>query len=180
MNLLRAHPATAGRVRPSSRARARAQSRHARSFGGGPRRQHGFGALVAIVVLVVLAALAAAIVRFGGVAQVTTTHSLLAARAAQAAAAGTDWGLYQALKGTWVGCTNVSQSLDLSASTGLYVTVTCTSRGYNEGETSPGTPRFVRMYTIDAVACSSPSCPDNSAATTPHYVERRRQVQASN
>ena len=143
------------------------------------QRQRGFGALAAIVVLVVLAALAAAIVRFGGVAQATTAQSLLAARAAQAANAGTDWGLYQSLKGSWVGCTSASQSLDLSASTGLYVTVSCSSRGYNEGETAPGTPRFVRMYTIDAVACSSPSCPDNAAATTPNYVERRRQVQAS-
>ena len=141
--------------------------------------QRGFGALAAIVVLVVLATLAAAIVRFGSVAQSTSTQALLSARAAQAANAGTDWGLYQALNGSWVGCTNSSQTLDLSASTGLFVTVSCTSRGYNEGESAPGTPQFVRMYTIDAVACSSPSCPDDAAATTPNYVERRRQVQAS-
>jgi len=142
--------------------------------------QRGFGAVVAIVVLVILAALAAAIVRFGGVAQATTAQNLLSARASQAARAGTEWGLYQAFKGTWTACSGATQTLDLTASTGLRVTVSCDSRTFNEGETAPGTPRVVRIYTIDAVACNgSTSCPDNSAASTPNYVERRRQVQAS-
>lgn len=142
--------------------------------------QRGFGALAAIILLVVLAALAAAIVRFGGIAAATSTQSLLAARASQAANAGTDWGLYQALKGSWIGCASVSQTLDLRTTTGMYVTVSCDSRSYNEGESVPGTPQVVVMYTIDAIACPSTTCPDNSAATTPHYVERRRQVQATN
>ena len=142
--------------------------------------QRGFGAIMAIVVLVVLAVLAAAVVRFGAVAQTTSAQNLLAARASQAARAGTEWGLYQAFKGSWTACSGASQSLDLTASTGFRVTVSCDSRSFIEGESAPGTPRSVRIYTIDAVACSSStSCPDNSAATTPNYIERRWQVQAS-
>jgi MSHA biogenesis protein MshP len=142
--------------------------------------QRGFGAIMAIVVLVVLAALAAAIVRFGSVAQATTAQNLLSVRVSQAARAGTEWGLYQAFKGSWTACSGTSQTLDLTASTGFRVTVSCDSRTFNEGESTPGTPRVVRIYTVDAVACSSStSCPDNSAATAPNYIERRRQVQAS-
>jgi len=135
---------------------------------------------MAIVVLVVLATLAAAVVRFGGVAQTTSTQSLLSARASQAARAGTEWGLYQALKGTWTACSGASQTLDLTGSTGFRVTVSCDARTFNEGESAPGTPRVVRIYTIDAVACSSNvSCPDDSAAASLTYIERRRQVHAS-
>ena len=142
--------------------------------------QRGLGAVAAIIVLVVLAALAAAVVRFGAVAQATNAQNIMSARASQAARAGTEWGLYQAFKGSWTTCTGASQTLDLSASTGFRVTVSCDSRSYYEGETAPGTPRSVRIFSIDAVACSgSTVCPDNTAATGPNYVERRRQVQAS-
>ena len=142
--------------------------------------QRGMGAVAAIIVLVVLAALAAAVVRFGAVAQATSAQNIMSARASQAARAGTEWGLYQAFKGIWTTCTGASQTLDLTASTGFRVTVSCDSRSYFEGETAPGAPRSVRIFTIDAVACSgSTVCPDNTAAAGPNYVERRRQVQAS-
>ena len=139
----------------------------------------GFGVIAAIVLLVVLSALAAAIVRFGSVAQVSAAQGVTAARVSATARAGTEWGLYQAFKGAWTACAGAGQTLDLTASTGFHVSVSCDSRTFNDGETVPGTPRTVRLYTIDAVACSSSACPDNSAATTPNYVERRRQVQAS-
>jgi MSHA biogenesis protein MshP len=143
-------------------------------------RQRGVGAIMAIVVLVILATLAAAVVRFGGVAQATNAQNVLSARAVQAARAGTEWGLYQAFKGSWATCSGTSQTLDLTGSTGLHVTVSCDSRTFNEGESAPGTPRVVRMYTIDSVACNSTSCPDNVAAPAANYIERRQQVQASN
>ena len=140
----------------------------------------GFGVIAAIVVLVVLAALAAAIVRFGSVAQSTSAQAVLAARASQAARAGTEWGLYQAFKGSWTTCSGANQTLDLTTDLGFRVTVSCDSTSYKEGESAPGTPRSVRVYTIDAVACNAPvACPDNTRATTPGYVERRRQVQAT-
>ena len=140
----------------------------------------GFGVIAAIFVLVILASLAAAIVRFGVVAQSTGAQAVQSARAMQAARAGTEWGLYQAFKGSWTSCSGASQTLDLTTDLGLRVTVTCDSRSYNEGESAPGTARAVRVYTIDAVACNAPTtCPDNTRATQPTYVERRRQVQAT-
>ena len=64
---------------------------------------------------------------------------------------------------------------------GLRVTVSCDSRLFNEGESAPGTPATVRVFTIDAVACTAATtCPDATAAVTSGYVERRRQVQAVN
>jgi MSHA biogenesis protein MshP len=143
-------------------------------------RPQGFGAIAAIVVLVVLATLAAAIVRLGQSTQIGSAQDILGARAWAAARSGTDWGIYQALKGSWTTCSGSSQTLDLTADTGARVTVRCTSSVYNEGETSTGTPQTVRLYTIDAVACNSTNtCPDNTRAVQPGYIERRRQVQVT-
>ena len=145
------------------------------------RHDRGFGVIAAIVVLVILSALAAALVRFGAAAQTTATQAVLAAQASLAARAGIEWGLYQAFKGTWTGCSSNSSTLPPPPGETFRVTVSCDSRSFNEGESVPGTPRTVRIYTIDAVACNAAtSCPDNTSATTPGYVERRRQVQATN
>jgi MSHA biogenesis protein MshP len=145
------------------------------------KAQRGFGVIAAIVVLVILSALAAALVRFGAAAQSTATQAVLAAQASQTARAGIEWGLYQAFKGSWTSCSNAGTTLPQPLGATFSVTVTCDSRSYNEGETSPGTPRTVRIYTIDAVACNGTgNCPDNTSATKPGYVERRRQVQATN
>ena len=63
----------------------------------------------------------------------------------------------------------------------MRVTVGCDSRTYNEGESSPGVPIVVRVYTIDAVACNgSAACPDAAAAVRQGYVERRMQATATN
>ncbi len=145
----------------------------------------GLGAIAVIMVLVVLASLAAAVVRLGQQMQTQGTQGLQGTRAQAAARAGIEWGLYQAFKGTWTTCSSASQTLDLAADGGgLRVTVACDSRPFNEGESAPGVPAVVRVFTIDAVACSSSSagtaCPDAAAAVTQGYVERRLQVQAVN
>jgi MSHA biogenesis protein MshP len=142
-----------------------------------PRR--GFGSIAILVVLVMLAALAAAVVRLSATAQSSSALDTLSARADQAARAGTEWGLYQAFKGSWTSCSGASQTLDLRTDMGMVVTVTCTSNTYNEGESSPNVAKVLRVYTIDATACNSTSCPDNVRATQKGYVERRRQVQAA-
>lgn len=145
-----------------------------------PRPAPGFGAIAAIFVLVVLASLAAAIVRLGHAMQTGSAQDILGARAWAAARAGTEWGLYQALRGGWSTCSGTSQTLDLTADTGFRVTVRCSSHVYNEGEDADGAVQTVRLYTVDAVACNSLSaCPDNARAVQPGYIERRRQVQAS-
>lgn len=150
-------------------------------------RVRGLGALTVIVLLVALAALAAAVLRLGQQSQGSSAQAVLGARASAAARSGIDWGLYQALKGGWTACSASSsvQTLDLSADApGLRVTVSCDMRSYSEGESDAGVPRTVRLYTIDAVACTSSSastaCPDAAAAVRGGYVERRRQVQAEN
>lgn len=159
-------------------------------------RQRGFGAIAAIVILVILAALAAAIVSVGSTQQMTSAQDVLSARAWQAARAGNEWGLYQALKGTWkegaasdpcpAGVTlgpgtAVSQTLNLTTEVpGFYVAVTGECWRYNEGETSTGIAR-VLLYRITAVACPAANCPPpGAAAAGPGYVERTRVVLATN
>jgi hypothetical protein len=87
------------------------------------------------------------------------------------------------LKGSWVGCSSAqTQTLDLRADTGMRVTVRCTGSGViQEGESSPGVPRNVRVYLLESWACngSASSCPDDAAATGLHYVERYRRTTAS-
>ena len=140
-------------------------------------RARGLGAVAVIVVLVMLASISAALVRLSQQSQTASAQATMGARANAAARAGLQWGLYQAFKGSWTACSGASQTI--SDGNGLRVTVSCDSRSFNEGETSPGTPRTLRVFTLDAVACNgSGSCPDAAAAVMPGYVERRRQVQA--
>lgn len=146
-------------------------------------KQKGLGALAAVIVLVLLAGLAAAVVRLGWTSQTSISMDVMSARARHAANAGADWGLFQALAptGTWQTCGNVSQTLDLRADTGMWVTVSCRSTVYNEGQNDSSADETIRIYTISAVACNGgSSCPDNSRVGTSTYVERERLVQATN
>ena len=154
------------------------RTRHA-----GRRPQSGLGAVTVIVVLVMLTGLAAAITRLSFGQQQSFAADIGMARALGAARAGIQWGLYQALKGSWSGCTGATQTLDLKADTGYLVTVSCSARSpaYNVGQKSDGTSaQTTRVYVIDAVACngSGASCPDAASATGAHYVERRLQAVA--
>lgn len=153
------------------------------------RQQAGFGIVAAMVVLVLLTVLGAAIVRLTWTQQISSAQDLESTRAQRAANSGAEWGLFQALKGTWSACGGVSQTLDLRTDLGMMVTVSCTSFAYVEGQSSAsgGTPtdlpsetsRTVRVYVIDAIACNSTTtCPANGMVTSPGYVERRRQVKA--
>ncbi|MFY9480167.1 MAG: MSHA biogenesis protein MshP [Aquabacterium sp.] len=145
-----------------------------------PLRQKGLGALAAVIVLVLLAGLAAAVVRMGWTSQMGVSMDVMGARARLAANAGADWGLFQAFRGGWQTCTNVSQTLDLRADTGMFVTVTCRSTVYSEGQDANGANQNIRVYNIFAVACNgSSACPDNSRVGSSTYVERERLVQAT-
>lgn len=152
--------------------------------------QRGFGAIAAIVILVILALLAAAIVSIGTTQQMTAAQDVMSSKAWQAARAGNEWGLYQALKGRdWTGastsCDTASRTatLDLISNTGFYVTISCDSRQYNEGQSAPGPGNeiMVRMYRITAVACPVNGCPSADAATVAGagYIERTRVVIAT-
>lgn len=145
-----------------------------------PALPQGLGAVSILLVLVALAGMAAAVLRLGIQGADTLQQDVQGTRASVAARAGVEWGLYQALKGSWTSCSGASQTLDLSADTGMRVLVSCDATLYNEGESAPGTAATVRLYTIDAVACNSTVCPDATAAVRQGYVERRRQVTATN
>jgi MSHA biogenesis protein MshP len=149
---------------------------------GRSRHQTGFGAIMAVVILVMLASLAAAVVRLSWSSQTGSASDINSARARQAAKAGVEWGLYQALRGSWSGCTASTQTLDLRSATGMWVTVTCASNAtpYVEGGDDTGAARAVRIYTIEATACNgTAACPDNTAAVREGYVERRSRSSVS-
>lgn len=152
------------------------------------KQQRGFGVIAAIVILVILAALAGAIVSVGTTQQLTSAQDFMSAKAWQATRAGNEWGLFRALNNQdWQGgstsCDTASQSvtLDLSADSGFFVSVTCDSWLFKEGESVPGTAQEVRIYRIKSVACPAATCPaaDPSVAGV-GYVERTRVVMAQN
>lgn len=149
--------------------------------------QAGFGVIAAIVVLVILSTLAAAIVALSSAQSTVLAQDVLSARATQTAHAGTEWGLFQAFANAnvWGGasCNNATEVAPVTATVntlainGFQATVTCWSRQYNEGETTPGVARTVRVYQITSVACPAAPCPQAGAATAaPGYAERRREV----
>lgn len=139
-------------------------------------RQTGFGAIMVVVILVMLAALGASILRMSWGTAIGSANDIQAANARQAAKAGVEWGLYQALRGGWANCTASSQTLDLRSTTGMLVTVSCSGNAapYIEGADQGGGARQVRIYTIESVACNgNTACPDDDSATRIGYVERR-------
>jgi MSHA biogenesis protein MshP len=141
----------------------------------------GLGAIAALVVLVLLASISAAIVRLGWTQQTTFAQDIDSSRASQTAQAGIQWGLYQVFKGSWTACASPTQTLDLRTQTGFIVTVTCAYTDYNEGESSEGVSKSVRLFTVEATACTtSTACPDASSVASPNYVERRMRVQVTN
>lgn len=134
------------------------------------QRLRGFALVSAIFILVILAALG------GFVATVATTQhagsalDVMSARAYQAARAGIEWGLFQALQ-TAAPC-DVPTSTDIGTLNGVSVTVTCEKKATgNADEAGLGS-----IYEITAIACApaaaaAPVCPGNPAG--PGYVERR-------
>ncbi|HJV84114.1 MAG TPA: MSHA biogenesis protein MshP [Noviherbaspirillum sp.] len=149
------------------------------------RSQNGFGAIAAIVVLVILGALSAAMFRFSVATSISSAQDVASAKVLQAANAGIEWGLYQALQsdGIWRtanACNTGTQTLDVSADTGSWVTVRCTATSdYPEGESSIGVAQRVRGLRIRATACnSSAGCPNDAVATGQGYIERVREAVA--
>lgn len=140
------------------------------------KTQLGFGAIAAIVILVILAVLASAIISISTSQQTTSAQDIMSSRAWQAARAGNEWGLYQALRNN--SCLS-SSPLDLSSETGFYVTVYCDSWLYEEVDPNTG-ENTVRVYRIKSTACSTSTCPaTDTSVTRANYIERTRTVIAT-
>ncbi len=137
------------------------------------RVQSGLGAIAAIMILVILAALSAAIISFSTGQQLSSAQDVLASRAWLVASAGTEGGLYRALKSNLCNDTQTWTSADDPA---FKVTVVCSSSDYSDGETAVGPPRYLRVFQVVATACNSgaASCPDDGASVGVGYVERQR------
>lgn len=141
------------------------------------RYQQGFGYIAAIVIVVVLAALGVAAARLSTTQQTGANQDVLSARAWQAARAGTEWGMYRALRNQ-----NCAAATTINMGNGFNVTVNCAASTFFEGELEnpPGTylPQGKTSYTITATACNSAACPDNARVADLEYTERRRVVTA--
>jgi MSHA biogenesis protein MshP len=136
------------------------------------RRQTGLGIIAAIMVLVILGGLSAAIVSLSTGQQMSSAQDVLSSQAWQVASAGVEGSLYKAMKAATCG-TETWTSADYPP---FRVTAICTSSNYNDGETSPGVARVLRVFRIEATACNggAASCPDNGASAGIGYVERQR------
>lgn len=166
--------------------RASPGARRTRGDAPWPARRHrrparGLGAIAVVLLLVMLSAMAAAVLRLSVQSNTAMQQDLQATRAAAAARSGLDWALWQVLKGGWgTACATAatSQTLDLSALSGVRVSISCSAIVYDEGESSPGVSQQRTFYTLEAVACNgtAASCPDNTAATRAGYVERKSQA----
>lgn len=129
------------------------------------KRQRGFAIVSAIFILVVLAALGGFIATVATTQHIGSALDLTGARVYQAARAGTEWGLYQA-----VNASSCTPSVNIGTVDGVWVTVKCSTVAAGGAvETGLG-----GIYAITAVACNFTvggiTCP--GPAATQNYVER--------
>jgi MSHA biogenesis protein MshP len=138
------------------------------------KHQEGFGYIAAIVIVVVLALLGVAATRLVTTQQTSASQDLLSSRAWQAARAGTEWGMYRALRANSCG----GPSKTLAMENGFSVTVKCEEFAFKEGESAPGIAQHKKIYTVTAVACNAATCPstDNATVASLEYTERSRVI----
>ena len=129
-------------------------------------RRGGFALPTAIFLMVILAALGVFIVRVNLLQTSSTALDVLGVNAYQAAAAGTEWGAYNALVPAFPVCVAASNlTFAGTALAPFTTTVNCTSSSTDE----LGVP--VTVYQITALACNQPPCPN--PAPTANYVARQ-------
>jgi MSHA biogenesis protein MshP len=135
--------------------------------------QRGFGVISAIFLLVVLSALGAAMVRLSAVQHTGSALDVQGTRAYQAARAGIEWGLYQALIGNpSPSCPAAPTSFVPPAPTlsSFTVTVICVDANYADPP--------IRVRQIKSTACNQPDNSGNCAGEggKTDYVQRVLQV----
>lgn len=137
-----------------------------------PSRQAGFAYIAAIIILVALGGLTLTLTRLSTTQQATSAMDAQQAFALQTARAGTEWGMYMAVTGN--ACPASPTTLDFRNVNGFAVTVTCALRTINEGESTAGNAQVKNNFTLEAVACNSAACPNNTMVARSDYVERKR------
>ena len=136
--------------------------------------QGGFSIVSAIFLLVVMASLGAFMLTFSTVQHTTASQDIEGVRAYQAARAGIEWGLYQALQvppppAAAPNCPAASSTLPALGGTlaGFTVTVACIQSDHPEA----GSTVRVYQFTSTAHNAASPG--------SPHYVERELRATVS-
>jgi MSHA biogenesis protein MshP len=144
----------------------------------------GLALVTAIFLLVVLAGLGVAVVSLTTSQQASSIQDLQGGRAYQAAKAGLEWGLYQALQsggGTPaanLNCANAANSYSFAMPAGtslsaFTVTVTCTAAAAALGDGTANDPT-AGHFRLTATACNQPTaanaCPNPAPGND--YVQR--------
>ena len=148
------------------------------------KSQRGFLVIAAVFLIVVLAGLVAYLATVSSTTQAASAADLSSARALQAARAGTEWGMYQLLRGAGAfttscdgaGATATSNRNFGSTLSSFTVTITCTRVTVTEGAGS------VKAYKLVSNACNVPvsgACP-NATTTSGTYVEREVSLSLTN
>ncbi len=139
-------------------------------------RQNGFSLLTAIFILVVLATLMTYMLNLNVLQQATVVQEIQGARAMQAARAGIEYGVYQALSGA--ACSpgaNTSETILFAASESALksfsVKLDCQASAHSEGATA------LVFYTLTALAENGAYAA--GANVNPDYVSRRLRVTVS-
>ncbi len=109
-------------------------------------RQAGFSLITAIFLLVVVAGLVGSMVSLNIGQQATVTKGILGARALQAAKAGMEYGIFQALAGTCNASDTISFSAAEPALEGFSVDLSCSESDHPEATTT------VTFYQLTATA----------------------------
>jgi MSHA biogenesis protein MshP len=112
-------------------------------------RQAGFTLITAIFLLVVVASLSVYILSLRSVQQTTLVYSVQGARAMQAARAGIQWGVYQAITTNSCPTTNLTFSPDGAALSAFQVVVSCLSSDHQEAAET------IRVFRIESTATTT-------------------------
>ena len=131
------------------------------------RRQRGVSVVLMLALIVLLGGMLVYTVSLSSTMHAGAAREIGAARAAQAAQAGLEWGRFRIRMGAAANCA-AATNLNLPLASGAHpVTVRCTLTGtHTEGATT------VRTYQLSATACrpaAAGACPN--AATPGDYVE---------
>jgi MSHA biogenesis protein MshP len=134
-------------------------------------KQTGFSLIMAIFLIVVLGGIAAFIGRVTSMQLQSSSLDQGGSSAYQAARAGIEWGVYQALINT--SCATVPVSFSPGAGLAKFtVSVICTKSNTNE-------VGYPYIYTLTATSCNQPlagACPNAGAVGSLTYIERQLTV----